>query len=168
MEMLITPTWLRSKFETEPDVDFDAGMPVHLLQSIDMFLPSDVAVAEPVDEERVLQLKHAFGLVIRQLRLRDGLTVEALAEAASVLVEELEAIEHDPHFQARPRTVVQLAKVFEIAPPKMMKLSGVAHAADETLEDEVLKFAAKSDGVSSLNSEEQSLINDFVRLLNEV
>lgn len=168
MEMLITPTWLHSKFETEPDVDFDAGMPVHLLQSIDMFLPSGVAVVEPVDEERILQLKRAFGLMIRQLRLRDGLTVEALAENASVLVEELEAIEHDPHFQARPRTVVQLAKVFEIASPKMMKLSGVAHAADEMLEDEVLKFAAKSDGVSSLNREEQRLINDFVRLLNEM
>ena len=167
MEMLITPAWLRNKTKMEPDIDFDAGMPVHLLHSIDMFLPPDITAAYPVDEKRTLQLKHAFGLFIRQLRLRDGMSIEALAKVASVLAEELEAIEHDPHYQARPRTVVQLAKVFKIATPKMMKLSGVAHAADDALEDEALKFAAKSDGVSSLNREEQSLINDFVKFLNE-
>ena len=168
MEMLITPKWLRTKTKMEPDIDFDAGMPAHILQSIDMFLPPDIAAADPVDEQRTMRLKHAFGVFIRQLRLRDGMSIEALAKVASVLAEELEAIEHDPHYQARPRTVVQLAKVFKIATPKMMKLAGVAHAADEKLEDEALKFAAKSDGVSSLNREEQCLINDFVKFLNEV
>lgn len=167
MEMLITPAWLRKKIETEPDVDFDAGMPVYLLHSIDMFLPSDVASGNLVDEKRVLQLKHAFGICVRQLRLRDGMSIDALADTASVLAEELREIECNPHYQVRPRTVVQLAKVFNIAPPKMMKLSGAARAVDEILEDEVLKFAAKSEGVSSLNQEEQRLINDFVKFLNE-
>jgi|GEM_PF-1049720 len=167
MEMLITPTWLRNKIQKEPDIDFDAGMPVHLLQSIDMFLPPDVVADNPADEQRTLQLKHAFGVFIRQLRLRDSLSIEALATTASVLVEELEAIEQDPHFQARPRTVVQLAKVFQIESSKMMKLSGVAHAAEETIEEEALKFAAKSDGVSSLNQAEQRLLNDFVKLLSK-
>ncbi len=167
MEMLVTPEWLRNKIKTEPDLDFEAGVPVHLLQSIDMFLPPNVIDAKLFDEKRVVKLKHAFGVMVRHLRLRDGLTIEALASSASIMVEELEAIEQDPHYQPGPRAVVKLSKYFKIATPKMMKLSGVALAVDQELEEAVLKFAAKSDGVSSLNEGEQIALSEFVKLLNE-
>ena len=167
MEMRITPEWLRNKINTEPDIDFEAGRPVDLLEDIDMFLPPDVAEMKQTDEKRTLKLKYAFGLMVHHLRLRDSLTIDALASKATILAEELELIERDPHFQPRPRTVVQLARVFEIAPPKMMRLSGMTSATDQRLEKEVLKFAAKSDGVSSLNDDERKALNDFVKLLNK-
>ena len=54
MKMLITPAWLRNKTKMEPDIDFDAGMPVHLLHSIDVFLPPDNSAAYPEEEKRTL------------------------------------------------------------------------------------------------------------------
>ena len=167
MKMLISPDWLRNKIKTEPDSDFEAGMPVHALSSIDMFLPPNVVPIVPKNEERDLKLKHAFGLFINHLRLRDRLSIEALANQASVLAEELERIEFDPHYQPRPRTVVNLARTFGIERKKMMKLSGVAQATDDQLEDAVLEFAAKSAGVSTLSQEEQQELNEFIKYLNE-
>lgn len=167
MEMLITPEWLRNKTKTEPDLDFDAGVPTELLQSMDMFLPPNVAGADTANEKRDLKRKHAFGLMVRQLRLRESQTIAELATDASILADELEAIEQDPHYQPRPRTVVYLAKTLNIALPKMMKLSGIATVVDTELEEEALKFAAKSDGVSTLNVEERRTLNEFVKFLNE-
>ncbi len=167
MEMRITPEWLRNKINKEPDLDFEAGTPIDLLQSIDMFLPSNIVRSKPVDEKRNLKRQHAFGLMVNHLRLRDNMTIERLSVNANIVTEELEAIEQDPHYQPRPRTVIQLAKTFNIAPAKMMKLSGVATVVDSALEDAALKFAAKSAGVSSLNDEERESLNDFVKFLNE-
>ena len=132
-----------------------------------MFLPSNVtAVVSNIDEKRVLQMKSAFGLMIKQLRLRDSLTIESLAEKADVLADELQNIECDPHYQARPRTVSKLAEKFCINLPKLMELSGVANLSDDTLTEEAQKFAAKSNGVSSLNNEEKNILNEFVKILN--
>ena len=168
MKMLVNSEWLRKKIGVEPEgIDCEAGIPVESLQSIRMFFPSNVtAFVSHVDEQRILQMKSAFGLMIKQLRLRDSLTIELLAEKADVQVEELENIECDPHYQARPRTVSKLAGTFGVSLPKMMELSGVANVGDDTLTDEALKFAAKSNGVSSLNNEEKKVLNEFVKMLN--
>lgn len=167
MEMLVTPEWLRNKTKTEPDIDIEAGMPTHLLRGIDAFLPPDVVPVSAENEERSLDLKHAFGVLVRSLRLRDGLSVEELAAAATVLVEDIEVIERDPHGEVRPRTVFKLANVFRIEPKKMIKISGTAILVDEELASETLKFAAKSDGVSCLNAEEQQLLGAFIQYLNK-
>lgn len=167
MEMLVTPKWLRNKIKTEPDFEIEAGMPTHLLQSIDAFLPADVVPVSAEGEERTLQLKHAFGVLVRSLRLRDELSVEELAAAATVLIEDIECIERDPHAEVRPRTVFKLAKVFRIEPTKMIKISGTTIPVDEELACETLKFAAKSDGVSCLNAEEQQLLGAFIQYLNK-
>jgi len=166
MKMLINSEWLRTKIEAEPeDINIEAGIPVECLESIRMFLPSNLVAN--VDDQRMLNMKYAFGLMIEKLRLRDSLTIALLAQKAEVMVEELESIERDPHYQARPRTVSKLAKVFDVNVPRMMELSGVANTTDNRLPDEAVKFAAKSNGVSSLNSEEQIILNEFVKILNK-
>lgn len=168
MEMQITPEWLRNKTNTEPDIEIEAGMPTHLLQSIDAFLPADVVPEDTADKKRTVQIRHAFGVLVRSLRLRDELSVEELAATATVMVEDIECIERDPHAEVRPRTVYKLAKVFRIEPSKMIKLSGTIIPSDEELAEEALKFAAKSDGVSRLNAEEQQLLGAFIKYLNKV
>lgn len=165
MEMLITPEWLRNKTESEQVAECEAGMAVEALESIGMFLPRDRV--KSVDEpERVSRLKLAFGIFIRNLRLKKKISREELARQAAVEIKDIFSIETDPHYQPRPRTVYQLAKFFDIEPQKMMGLSGVTQVYDEELEEEAFKFAAKSSGVSSLNKEEQTLLNEFVKYLN--
>lgn len=165
MEMHITPDWLRNKIETTAETEIEAGIPVELLENLNMFLPGELLTA--VDEARTVQLKHAFGIFIRNLRLTKELSVDALAKSASITEEELRLIEGDPHYETKPRTVYQLAHCFGINVQKMMKVAGAAQTLDPELEEKTLKFAAKSDGVSSLNKDEQQILNEYVKFLNE-
>ena len=165
MEMHITPDWLRNKIETTSETEIDAGISVDWLENLDLFLPRELfAVA---DEEQTVRLKHAFGVLIRNLRLTKELTLESLAESATIDKDELRLIENDPHYETRPRTVFQLANFFGVKAQQMMKISGASQILDEVLEEETLKFAAKSDGVSSLNKDEQQILNEYVKFLNE-
>ena len=54
MEMQITSEWLRNKTKTEPDIEIEAGIPTHLLQSIDAFLPADVVPVDAEDKKRTV------------------------------------------------------------------------------------------------------------------
>jgi transcriptional regulator with XRE-family HTH domain len=165
MEMHITPGWLRNKIETTSEIECEAGIPAMLLENLGMFLPRELI--EEFDEERIVRLKHAFGIFIRNLRLTNELTVDVLAEAAYIHKDELLLIESDPHHITKPRTVYQLANFFGIKVQKMMKISGASQTLDEELEEETLQFAAKSDGVSSLNKDEQQILNEYVKFLNK-
>jgi transcriptional regulator with XRE-family HTH domain len=167
MEMLITPDWLRNKNKTEPELEVEAGFPVEHLSNLAMFLPPDVVDDASPNKERVQELHHAFGLFVRQLRLRENLTVESLAEKARVNPIHIESIECDITFRTPPRTVVNLARVFDIPASKMMVISGVADNYDDPITEEVLKFAAKSNGVSSLNQQEQEILSAFVKIVVE-
>lgn len=164
MKMLIDTEWLRRTISKSPDAEFEAGGPVALLDSIGMFVPSD-ATNELSDS--VVQLKYAFGILIKMLRKQSALTVAELSAKARVSEEELRMIERDPHHKAGPRTVHQLAEYFDIDPRRMMKLSGSMVTTNENFRDEAVRFAAKSDDISSLSSEERKMLNDFVKYVNE-
>ena len=167
MKLLITPEWLRGKIESDPDMDTEAGLPSEALKTISMFLPQQSNEQQIDENVHDLNLKQAFGTFARNLRLLKNMTFESLAERASVEVDELVSIETDPHYQARPRTVIQLASFYNIEANRMMQLCGATHYHDDVFEEEALKFAAKSRGVSSLNADEQKVLNEFVKYLNE-
>lgn len=167
MEMLITPDWLRNKIKTEPDVEIEAGFAVEHLPNLTMFLPPNVVEDESSTNERKQELHHAFGLFVRHWRLREKLTVEALANKAQVKADHIESIECDITFRTPPRTIYNLARVFSISPQKLMVIAGSADNYDDPIAEEALKFAAKSDGVSSLNREEQKLLSEFIKFVSE-
>ncbi|WP_210191825.1 helix-turn-helix domain-containing protein [Rhizobium esperanzae] len=161
MEMLVSRDWLRRKIESDPDTDNDAGWPIEAVDNIGMFLPSELVS----DVGNVVELKHAFGVFIRQLRRRDQLSVEALAEKARVEAREIRLIELDPNYKPRPRTVHQLAEHFAMPPQALMKLSGATVTRDEALWEEAQKFAAKSDDLSKLTKQERQDLEGFVKFL---
>lgn len=167
MEMQITPDWLRKKIETEPELEIEAGIPTFLLQNLDAFLPKDVVPVEGEGSQQTREVRHAFGVLVRMLRLEASMDIAQLAETARVMAEEIEQIERDVDTVVRPRTVHKLAKVFRIEPKQMAILSGSMTASDRELTDEVVKFAAKSDGVSRLNAEEQKILNGFISFLKK-
>lgn len=165
MKMMITDEWLRNKIEASPETDIDAGLSLTKSDSIDGFLPSNIKSAS-VEDERVISLRHAFGLFIRNLRLINKLTIAELSKRASIEEAELYAIENDPHNVTKPRTIYQLSNFFKVDRNKMMLLSGSSIVNDEIFEEEALKFAAMSDGVSSLNKDEQQILNEYVKFLH--
>tara|TARA_R110000824_G_scaffold167353_5_gene344310 strand:+ start:419 stop:925 length:507 start_codon:yes stop_codon:yes gene_type:complete len=166
MEMLISRDWLRAKIASDPDLDSDAGAPIGILQSIGMFLSPELVEEE--DSSNVIQLKHAFGVLVKQLRKRDKLSLEQLAGKARVDLEDIKQIEHDPHFRPRPRVIHQLASVFNVPVRSLMKLSGATIVHDEAFEGEALQFAAKSEDMSKLTRAEQRLLNDYVKYLSQL
>ena len=163
MEMLVSRDWLRRKIDADPDIDADAGTPIGLLESIGMFLPSDLVE----DGSNVVRLKHAFGVLVRQLRRREQLSIDELAAKARIDAEELRQVEQDPHFKPKPRLVHQLALVFGVSARSLMKLSGATVTRDERFEEAALRFAAKSDDLSKLTRDEQRVLNEYVKFLSD-
>lgn len=162
MEMLISKEWLRRKVAGTPDIESDAGTPMAVLEDIGMFLPTDlIAGGEAKDAELGL----AFGVLVRQLRRRDEMTVTELADKAQIDEAEIQSIETDPGYLPRPRTVHRVATVFKIPERAMMKLSGATVSRDTALKEAAQRFAAKSGDLSKLSREEQEALNEFVKYL---
>lgn len=161
MEMLVSRDWLRRKIEADPDIENDVGNPIEALEDIGMFLPAELSS----EDEEIVELKHVFGVLIRQLRRSEQLTIEELARKARIEIEELKLVEHDPHYRPRPRVVHQLAEYFDVPSRSLMKLSGATISRDRALQEHAMKFAAKSDDLSKLTQEEQILLNEFVKYL---
>jgi len=164
MEMLISQDWLQRRIDTDPWIDTDGGAPIAVLASLGMFIAPELVANELAEQERS---SYSFGVFIRQLRRRDGLSVEKLAKKARIDAEELRMVEHDPHYRAKPRMVHQLSDVFKVPERSMMTLAGAMVANDNRLEEAAERFAAMSDDMSKLTREERRLLNDFVKFLAE-
>jgi transcriptional regulator with XRE-family HTH domain len=158
MKLLFSKDWLRRTIAADPDIDIEAGRPL-----VGDELQSDVAV---IGERNVVQLRVALGVLVRQLRLREQLSVAALAERARVPEDELRRVEHDPHYTARPRLIYQLSQYFNVSLTKL-SMSGATHAVNRSLYNQAVRYAAHSDDVSALTEEERRDLDAFVSLLND-
>ena len=124
------------------------------------------ALADTNDPNALQDLHRGLGALIRLFRRRDSLTIDELAKRAHVSADELHNIETDPSFEANPRTIYQLERHFRLTPRSLVLLSGIV-SVDGHMREEAVKFAAKSESITTLNREEQKLLNEFVKLLRE-
>ena len=122
--------------------------------------PSEVGSHVGADEARI-----AFGRFISLMRRRRGLSVEKLAEIAKVEASELLIIEEDVQYVPDQRTVYYLAQVFEVPEQRLMQLSGLAVANDPGFRQEAVRFAARSESVQKLTSEEAAALDAMSPLL---
>lgn len=159
MKLLISKDWLRRKIASDPDIDIEAGRPL----SAESPEP-DVAV---IGEQKVVQLRVALGVLVRQLRLRDGLAIAELAQRAQVSEDELRSVEHDPHYTARPRLIFQLSNYFNVSLANLSQMAGTTHAVNRTLYNTAVRYAANSDDMSALTEDERRDLDAFVAMLNE-
>lgn len=125
----------------------------------------DAKAMEVASAEQPLTV--AFGLLVRLSRRAKRLSVEELAEKLSVQVDELQQIERDPEFRARPRTISKVASFFDLPVGEVMKLAGAAVSNDASFNKYALKFAAHSDDMAALTREEQEALKSFVRYLRD-
>lgn len=101
------------------------------------------------------------------MRRKNHLTLEKLAEDASIEVTELFEIEEDTRHVPDARTVYQLAQRFQIGTPQMMQLAGLSRPKSHRFTEEAIRFAARSESVEELTAEEQAALDAFVSVLSE-
>lgn len=159
MKLLISKDWLRRKILADRDIDIEAGPP------LSTEVPeSDVAV---IGEQKVVQLRVALGVLVRQLRLRYRLSIAELAQRAEISEDELRCVEHDPHYTARPRLIRHLSSYFNVSLANLSQIAGATHAVNRSLYNTAVRYAAHSDDMSALTEEESRALDAFVAMLNE-
>lgn len=170
MKLLCSNDWLRRKIASDPDIDAEAGPPLGGWTEIedvhyDELQADNLAV---MDNRNVVQMRVALGVLVRQLRLKDGLSVAELAERAQVSEDELHQVEHDPNYTAHPRLIYQLSEYFNVSLSTLSQMSGTTYAVERTLYNTAVKYAAKADDMSNLTGEEQETLDQFVAVLNKL
>lgn len=157
MKLHFSHDWLRSKISSDPDVEIEAWSALRAS-------PSD----EPevvMGERNVTQLRLALGVLVRQLRLREHLSVVELARKAQISEDELRSVEHDPHYTAKPYLLYQLSELFNVPLTKLSQMAGATHVVNRSLYNDAVRYAARSDDLDSLTSEELRDLDAFVALL---
>ena len=148
-----------------PDRQWYARMIRETLDDDFVIGPAPFSASEAEATEPPLTV--AFGMLVRLARRSKKLTVEQLAEKLSVDADEIQQIERDPAYHARPRTISNIARFFDLPLTELMKLAGAAVSNDDVFRTKALKFAAHSDDMSILTDEEQNMLRSFIRFLRE-
>lgn len=158
MKLAITREWFERKARLEGDFEVAAGM---LARD-----PSPEETATRSAPETDLETRFAFGSLVEAMRRKGGLTMEKLAEKASVDVAEIRNIERDAHYRAEPRTVYQLASTFGLPNKALLQLSGNSAARDAGMHEHAMRFAARSgESVQNLSKEEKRALEEFIAYL---
>ncbi|MHB8345886.1 MAG: helix-turn-helix domain-containing protein [Acidiferrobacterales bacterium] len=163
MKLLFTIDGLRRKIVADPEDEPTAGGPKG--RSVDHALAAENAAV--IGENKAVQLRIALGVLVRQLRLKEGLSIAQLSERAQVSEDELRQVEHNPHYTAGLRLIYQLSEYFSVSLVTLSQMSGATHSVSRVLYNTAVKYAAHSDDVSALTNEEREVLDTFVAMLNE-
>ncbi len=155
MKVNVTPEWCLAMARREGDLEVGVGPRAPYAE------PEEVVVPSPT-EARI-----AFGRFVQLIRRQRGMSIEQLAEEASLDLAELVQIEDDLHHVPELRSVYQLSRVFNLPQQRLMQLAGLAVPKSDRFRAEVLKFAARSESTEALTPEERHALEQFVRVLSE-
>jgi transcriptional regulator with XRE-family HTH domain len=157
MKLHFSRDWLKNKISSNPDMEVEACSALRV---------SPAAAPEVVMGERnVVQLRLALGVLVRQLRLRERLSIVELACKAKIAENELRSVEHDPHYTAKPYLLFQLSNFFDVPLDKLSQMAGATHVVNRSLYNDAVRYAARSDDLDSLTDEERRDLDAFVALL---
>lgn len=108
----------------------------------------------------------AFGKLLMFLRTKKKLTIQQLSESTGICQEEIEHIEADPAYQAKPFTISVLARHFRLQPQKLAKVALATRVADEAYSDQALQVAACAKPVfKELTRQEKRAFYQFLKQL---
>jgi transcriptional regulator with XRE-family HTH domain len=117
--------------------------------------------------QRVNAVHTAFVNLLNLTRREHKLTWEQFSQKVDVDLAELMGIESNENYKPTPRTVNKIAQFIHVPAEKLFVLSGLARARDIHFEEEALRFAARSQPVEELTSEEHEALKEYVKFLCE-
>lgn len=123
-----------------------------------------------VELEPIISEEHsgiAFGRLVNLMRRKKNLSLERLSEEIDVDISELVEIEDDIRHKPEPRTVFLISNHFNIPRNRLMQISGLAVQKDAHLMEEAFRFAARSDPLVELSTEENAALAAFISVLSE-
>lgn len=157
MKIEITKDWCVRMAHLEGDAEIGAG-----ISSIDPVFDGETLLTFTEEINNV-----AFGRFVRLMRRKHRMTLETLADSANVDVAELVEIEDDARHKPEVRTVYQLANYFNVPRAKLLQVAGLTTARDNNLFDEAVRFAARSDPIAELTTQERDALEAFVAVLSK-
>ena len=157
MKLKVTKDWCVNMACNEIGSEVSAG-PI----SGDVFFSKKPVLENTNEGSRI-----ALGIFINLMRRKSTLSVEELAAKARIDIGEVLSIEEDANYVPDVRTLFRLSKVFNVSQKKLMGLSGLTKPKDVTYIDETVKYAARSESVEVLNSEEEAALDAIIKVLSE-
>ena len=106
----------------------------------------------------------AFVNLLNPTRREHKLTWEQFSQKLDVDLAELIEIEN---YRPTPRTVSKIAHYLRVPAEKLFILTGLARAHDRQFQEAALRFAARSQPVTALSSEEHEALKEYVKFLCE-
>jgi len=117
--------------------------------------------------QRVNPARAAFVNLLNLTRRENKFTWEQFSQKLDVDLAELIGIENDENYKPTPRTVTKIAQFIHVPAEKLFILSGLARARDIQFEEAALRFAARSQPVEELTTEEHEALKEYVKFLCE-
>jgi len=161
MKLEIGKEWCLAAARREGDVEVGAGR-------IAFDPQPEIEGAANIQAPPLEAMQLAFGKLVNFLRRKRGWALEELARRADVDAAELLLIEKEIHHRAEPRTVFQLANVFDLNIKGLQQLSGLAVVRNHDVVNEAVRFAANSDSIEKLTPEQTRSVEQFVAALNRL
>lgn len=158
MKIEITKEWCMQMAQHESDDEIGVG-----LLASDLVFNGDPASHRSASEESHI----AFGRLVRLMRRDNGFSIEKLAEDANIDIGELIDIEENVYYRPDVRTVYQLANVFGLPRTNLLKIAGLVEAQNDVLYEEAVRFAARSEPIAKLTSQEKAALEAFVAILSK-
>jgi len=149
------PEWLRKQAALEDNCFVSVGGLVLAVEDLEQ------------QAQRVNAVHTAFVNLLNLTRREYKLTWEQFSQKVDVDLAELMGIESDENYKPTPRTVTKIAQFMQVPAEKLFILSGLARARDIQFEEAALRFAARSQPVKELTSEEHEALKEYVKFLCE-
>ena len=112
-------------------------------------------------------MTYAFQDLVRGLRKKTGMKLDEFARQSGIDREEILRMERNGCYRPSPLALRKLSKFYAIPQKRLAVLAGAVKNVPRELEQEVSKFAAKSESFAKLTPEEQQTLDEFVRFLRE-
>lgn len=112
--------------------------------------------------------RSALAKLIELARRSIGLSPEELSKRADIDLAELVSLERGEEFVPEARSIVRLASTLKLPTQQLLELAGLVQRADSRLSQAAVRFAASSEPMDKLTSEEKRALADFVKALSEL
>jgi len=146
------------------DADYE-GHSLQMLSRIAKALNRHITIQMKPDMEDAGTLHFVFQRIIRDLRLKAGLSVDRLAKKLGIDREEIIQMERDSNYHPSPLTLFTLSKFYNIPQRNLAMLAGAITSCSDDIRQEASRFAACSESFQKLDNDEKKALDEFVSFL---
>lgn len=147
--------------------DYD-GHSVSMLRRISDALDQRLVVEMISRDPQADLIRFVFREVLRSLRRRKGLSVDALAERIGVERDEVIAMERHDSYRPSRLVLHRLGQLYGIPERQLAALAGAAPDVDPALREQASRFAEEADPPARLAPEEARMLDEFVDFLRRI